>query len=68
VDDRQSLASMDRLRVLQKTFRHSVWINPQPEEEWNFTWTVGAIAEVFPMYPLTLDGLDRAVQFLVKKN
>jgi len=68
VDDRQSLASMDRLRVLQKTFRHSVWINPQPEEEWSYTWTVNAIAEVFPMYPLTLDGLDRAVQFLVKKN
>ncbi len=68
MDDRQSLASMDRLRVLQKTFRHSVWINPQPEEEWSYTWTVGAIAEVFPMYPLTLDGLDKAVQFLVKKN
>ena len=29
-------------------------------------WTVKVIGEIFPMFPLTLEGLDDAVRFLVR--
>ena len=32
------------------------------------TRTIGVIASVFPMFELTLDGLERAVAHLMRKN
>jgi hypothetical protein len=40
------------------------WLNPEPERFWPRT-TIEMIAGVFPMYMLTLDGLGRAVRYLV---
>jgi uncharacterized protein len=68
LDQKESKASVDRLKFLAKTFRHAVWLNPQTEAEWGYTWTVGLIRQVFPMYELTLDGLDKAVQYLMSKH
>jgi uncharacterized protein len=42
------------------TFRHAVWLNPQAESTWKFTWTIGAIGKIFPLFELTLDGLEKA--------
>jgi len=44
------------------------WLNPVPEREWNFTPSIGMIRQLFGnrMYPLTLDGLDRAMRELVR--
>ena len=44
------------------------WLNPQPESTWEYTWTIGAIGKIFPMFELTLDGLDKAVQHLMKRH
>ncbi len=60
--------SIDSLRFLADTFRHSVWLNPCPEYEWDYVWTIGAIRRVFPMFPLTLDGLEQAVQYLAARH
>jgi uncharacterized protein len=68
LDQQESKASADRLKFLAKTFRHAVWMNPQTEAEWGYTWTVGLIRQIFPMYELTLDGLDKAVQRLMSKH
>jgi len=57
-----------RLKFLAHTFRHAVWLNPQPEQEWRYTWTIGTIRQVFPMFELTLDGLEKAVQHLMAKH
>jgi len=59
--------SIDSLVFLAKTFRHSVWLNPKHEYTWPGTETIMAISEIFPMYELTLDGLDDAVGHLMKK-
>jgi uncharacterized protein with von Willebrand factor type A (vWA) domain len=64
--DRHS--SEERLKFLARTFRHSAWLNPQPESSWNYTWTIGVIQKIFPMFELTLDGLDKAVQHLMKRH
>jgi uncharacterized protein with von Willebrand factor type A (vWA) domain len=68
INQRQALPSIERLKFLAKTFRHAVWLNPQTENIWHFTWTIAAIREVFPMFELTLDGLEKAILHLMAKN
>ena len=41
----------------------SVWLNPDPKRFWDHP-TVSAIGSTFRMYPLSLDGLREATQFL----
>lgn len=53
------------LHRLRRRFPRAVWLNPIPERGWH-GWTIKIIREVFPMFPLTLDGIDQAVAQLVK--
>jgi hypothetical protein len=52
-------------RVLDH-FKHSVWLNPVPERHWEYTPSLTMMRQVMAdrMYPLTLDGLDRAMREL----
>ena len=68
VGQKDSHSSEERLKFLARTFRHTAWLNPQPESSWSYTWTIGAIRKIFPMFELTLDGLDKAVQHLMKRH
>ena len=45
-----------------------VWLNPVPEREWDFTYSIKMVRQLMGgrMYPLTLDGLDRAMRELVR--
>ena len=68
IDEIEVGTGLDRLKFLAHTFRHSVWLNPQTEQEWRHTYTIGVIRQVFPMFELTLDGLEKAVQHLMARN
>ena len=68
IEERSGRPSYERLRFIAKTFRHSVWINPKLAEEWPYTPTIQYIREIFPMFELTLDGLEKAVTHLMRKN
>lgn len=68
IDQHENRSSEERLKFLARTFRHSLWLNPQPESSWGYTWTIGKIANIFPMFELTLDGLDKAVRHLMRRN
>ncbi len=52
-------------RVLN-TYKHAVWLNPQPEEWWDHYESVRIIRRLMGgrMYPLTLGGLDAAMREL----
>jgi uncharacterized protein len=52
------------LRRLAEHYRRSVWLNPEPPRFWPRS-TIELIAEVFPMFTLTLDGLGQAIRALV---
>ncbi len=52
------------LRRLGDHFERKVWLNPEPRAAWQHT-TVSAIRELFPMFPLTLEGLSDGVDALV---
>ena len=68
IDQVEVGTGLERLKYLANIFRHSVWLNPQPEHDWRHTFTVGAIRQVFPMFELTLDGLEKAVQHLMARH
>lgn len=57
---------LDWLKLLSQHYPRSVWLNPERQIYWNDpTSTLAVIRTVFPMYPLTLHGLDEAMRFLV---
>jgi uncharacterized protein len=45
-----------------------VWLNPVPEKYWTGTASIGMIRRIVDdrMFPLTLDGLDRAMRRLTR--
>jgi uncharacterized protein with von Willebrand factor type A (vWA) domain len=45
-----------------------VWLNPEPEEIWNYRQSISIIKELMNgrMFPTTLNGLERAMKFLAK--
>ena len=51
-----------------RTYPACVWLNPVPEREWGYTASIGLMRQLLGdrMYPLTLDGLDRAIRELVR--
>ena len=67
IEERSRKASLERLKALNKTFPHSVWLNPIPLKMWGYTHTVSVISQIFPMYELSLDGLEEAIPFLMSK-
>lgn len=52
-------------RVLD-VYPSAVWLNPTPEKHWQHTPSIEVIRQLFGdrMYPLTLEGLDRAMREL----
>jgi uncharacterized protein with von Willebrand factor type A (vWA) domain len=67
VSERSGKSSVARLQYLAEMFPHSVWLNPIPEYMWGYTQTINMIRQVFPMYELSLDGLEKAVSQLMTK-
>ena len=56
---------IDWLLRIQKHFSRVVWLNPDPQTEWQRSRTCGVIERIFPMYHLSVDGIEQAVSSLV---
>lgn len=59
------------LRRVRQHFEYSVWLNPIPRNYWEWmdgAFTIRKIAEIFPMEPLTVDGLEKAITALRSKQ
>ena len=56
-------------RVVQ-TYPATVWLNPSPERQWAYSGSTKMIREIVggSMFPLTLDGLDKAMRELTRKK
>ena len=68
IEERSGLPSIDRLNLLTQFFPKNVWLNPTPLRLWPLTRTIGVIGSIFPMFELTLDGLESAVAHLMSKK
>ena len=53
------------LHRLRARFPRAVWLNPIPETGWR-GWTIQLIGRVFPMFPLTVAGIEAAVARLAR--
>jgi uncharacterized protein with von Willebrand factor type A (vWA) domain len=56
------------MRRLLAVYPKAVWLNPVPERYWDGTLSIGMIREMMDgrMFPLTLEGLDRAMRRLTR--
>ncbi len=59
--------SIERLKFLTETFNHCVWLNPVARHNWDYTQTIKVISTIFPMYELSLDGLEKAIIHLTRR-
>jgi uncharacterized protein with von Willebrand factor type A (vWA) domain len=67
IEERSGTPSIECLKFLAGTFSHAVWLNPMSEDMWNYTQTVNTIGRIFPMFELSIDGLEKAVHYLMAK-
>jgi uncharacterized protein with von Willebrand factor type A (vWA) domain len=61
---RNHTPGIEWMRRIAEHFRRRAWLNPEPEDYWRQS-TVRLLRGLYEMFPLSLDGLDRAVGFLV---
>ena len=67
VEERSGKPSIEQLKFLARTFPHCVWMNPVFSQLWHQTATINTIQNIFPMFELTLDGLEGAVNHLMAR-
>jgi hypothetical protein len=67
LEERSGMPSIECLKFLADTFPHSVWLNPVPASMWDYTRTIHVIRQIFPMFELSIDGLEQAVAHLMSK-
>ncbi len=65
--EHNEIIGMERLRQIEEHFTHCVWLNPEEPYYWSQP-TVIMIGKLFPMYQLSIDGLNQAVKKLVVKK
>jgi uncharacterized protein with von Willebrand factor type A (vWA) domain len=64
--ERSGRPSVERLRLLADSFSHAIWLNPLPARNWPYTQTINVIQNIFPMYELSLEGLEQGVMHLMQ--
>lgn len=72
-DKDSSIAGLQWLAMLRNHFKDSVWLNPDGTPSWHQSGygnetTVEYIARIFPMFPLTINGLDEALSLLKRRR
>ena len=68
IEERSGRPSYERLQFIAETFPRAIWLNPKLAVEWPYTRTINVIREIFPMFELTLDGLEKAVTHMMGKH
>jgi uncharacterized protein with von Willebrand factor type A (vWA) domain len=62
---RNPTPGIEWMRRLAEKYRRAAWLNPEPETMWTIT-TIRILRGIFPMWPLTISGLEGAVKYLVR--
>ncbi len=54
------------MRRLKETYEKVIWINPVPQDEWEYTQSIAITHQLLEghMYPLTVKGLEEGMSFL----
>jgi uncharacterized protein with von Willebrand factor type A (vWA) domain len=62
-DHSNTKTGMDWLKEFRRKCPTSIWLNPEPKRVWNAP-SIRLIHSIFPMFPLTLDGIKDGVDVL----
>lgn len=62
---RNGLSGLGWLKRIKRRCPAAIWLNPDNKRHWEHP-TVRAIGHVYPMFPLTLDGLNAGIKQLKK--
>jgi len=56
------------MRRMLDTYPKAIWLNPEPEQLWPYRQSIAVIREIMEarMYPITIEGLERAMRYLSK--
>lgn len=54
------------LQRIRDTFADVIWLNPLTRARWDVVRSVRMVRDIFPMFELTLEGLDEGVRFLIQ--
>ncbi|WP_226663122.1 vWA domain-containing protein [Microbulbifer aggregans] len=56
------------MQRVTNTYDKLVWLNPTSDEYWQYTASIGMTQRLVDgqMYPMTIEGLDKAIAYLVK--
>jgi hypothetical protein len=65
--ERNEIPGILWLKRIADHFTHCVWLNPENPYYWNHP-TVMMISKLFPMFELTLEGLQEAIKKLMVKR
>jgi uncharacterized protein with von Willebrand factor type A (vWA) domain len=63
-----SQSSIAQWQSIVERFPRAVWLNPLRERYWEYSFTVNIVRAFFPMFPLTVGGLEKAVLHLNRKS
>ena len=61
---------MEWLQKFKRRFKKQIWLNPILQEDWDWAYgseTIHDIGTIFPMFELTLDGLEAGIKKLLVK-
>ena len=56
------------MRRMLDNYPKAIWLNPEPEQLWPYRQSISVIREIMEsrMYPITIEGLERAMRYLSK--
>lgn len=56
--------SIESIRAITHKFKKTVWLNPEPLKYWPGTYTIQVIKQLVPMFPLSPNGIERAIRHM----
>ena len=59
---------IDWLKRFKRSYDKVIWLNPIKESRWTHAWgarTISMVRDIFPMFELTLNGLDKGIHKLL---
>lgn len=63
-----SIPGIEWLNSVKSHYAHHIWLNPIPKNRWNTIYgreTLNTLTELFPMYELSVEGLEAGIKKLL---
>ena len=69
LEETEPKCGMDWLKQFKSRYKNVIWLNPSQRPVWGQYWcqTYDDIARVFPMFPLTVEGLEEGMKKLLSR-